>query len=261
MDQRERGTNAQILHQHIQALTPAGTRIHALQHGRHVARLDALQHLDDGLQRGVARRLVAGALVHGRLEAAPQRALGVAPAQQLPHLAGQAAHVGLADLGLRRVQRGGVEVDRRVLLQRVDVDGAPGVAERRLRVLADDGHGGRSVGVGVGFGGWGVGVRCTVRCTLTRLSVVGIDGCGSQVWWLSFLEAALLLRAPRCCSPVGGLVARSGRKSAMAWDLLDVAGKQLSPALELTCGAGRTPPRRRARAGACCKSDPGRNRG
>jgi hypothetical protein len=69
-----------------------------------------------------------------------------------------------------------------------------------------------------------------VRCALTRLLVVGIDGCGSQVWWLLFLVSVLLLRAPRC-GAVDDSVASSEPKSAMAWDLLDVAGKQLSPAL------------------------------
>jgi hypothetical protein len=76
-----------------------------------------------------------------------------------------------------------------------------------------------------------------VRCALTRLLVVGITGCGSQVWWLLFLVSALLLRAPRCCDAVDDdSVASSERKSAMAWDLLDVAGKQLSPALSYPVG-------------------------
>lgn len=60
------------------------------------------------------------------------------PPQQLPHLRRQIAHVGLADLGLRRVQRRRVEVDARVLVEDVDVDGAPGVAERCGGVLLDD---------------------------------------------------------------------------------------------------------------------------
>ena len=77
-------------------------------------------------------------IVHGHVEATPQRTLGVAAPEQLPDLAGELANLGLADLGLRGVERRGVEVDARVLGEGVDVDGAPGVAQRGAGVLLDD---------------------------------------------------------------------------------------------------------------------------
>jgi hypothetical protein len=69
-------------------------------------------------------------------------------------LAGQTAGIGLADLGLRRVEGRCVKVPGRVLLEGVDVDGAPCVAERGL--LLDDGHGGRDdVAGSLRRGRWG----------------------------------------------------------------------------------------------------------
>lgn len=47
---RERGHNAQVLHEHIQQLATAVALVYALEHGRHLARLDRLEDLDDGLQ-------------------------------------------------------------------------------------------------------------------------------------------------------------------------------------------------------------------
>lgn len=45
-----RGHNAQVLHEHIQQLATAVALVYALEHGRHLARLDRLEDLDDGLQ-------------------------------------------------------------------------------------------------------------------------------------------------------------------------------------------------------------------
>lgn len=96
------------------------------------------RHLPPPLSRSYLHHVAA--VVHRHLEAPPQSALRVAAAEQLPDLARELAHLGLADLGQRRVQRRRVEVEARVLLQGVDVDRAPCVAERGRRVLLDDGH-------------------------------------------------------------------------------------------------------------------------
>lgn len=79
-------------------------------------------------------------MVHGHIKAAPQCALGVASPEQLPDLAGELSDLGLADLRLRGAEGGGVEVDARVLGEGIDVDGAPGIAQRGASVLLDDGH-------------------------------------------------------------------------------------------------------------------------
>ena len=110
----------------------------ALEDGGHVTSLDGLEDLEDGLEVGVLGGVGAG--VDGGLEAATQGALRVAAAQQLADLAVELASLGLGDLGQRRHQRADVEVLRRVRVQRVDVDRAPGIAERRRCVLLDDGH-------------------------------------------------------------------------------------------------------------------------
>lgn len=128
----------QILHQNIQTLATPLLPINPLQHGRHLARLDALEDFNDGMQVRLLGRL--GPVVHGHLQTSAQGALGVATPEQLSYLPIDGARVGLADFGQGGVKRGDVEVDGRVLGQGVDVDGAPGVAERCLRVLLDDGH-------------------------------------------------------------------------------------------------------------------------
>lgn len=109
-----------------------------------------------------------GPVVYWRLQAPAESSLGVAAAQQLPDLARQSAHVGFGNLGLRGVQGRGVKVEARVLGQGVNVDCAPGIAERGARVLLDDGHG---CGGGGGQGRGGAAsvffsryiVRCPVR--------------------------------------------------------------------------------------------------
>ena len=40
--------DAQVLHQHVQGLGPAGEGVHARQQGRHVGLLDGLEDLDHG---------------------------------------------------------------------------------------------------------------------------------------------------------------------------------------------------------------------
>lgn len=131
-------SHIQILHQNIQTLAPPWLSVDPLQHGRHLARLDALQHLNDRVQVRLLGRFGPG--VDGHLETSAQGALGVAAPEQLSHLAVDGARVGLADFRKGRVQRRHVKVDRRVFGESVNVDGAPGVAERCLRVLLDDGH-------------------------------------------------------------------------------------------------------------------------
>jgi hypothetical protein len=42
--------NVQVLHEHIQQLATAVALVYALEHGRHLARLDRLENLDDGLK-------------------------------------------------------------------------------------------------------------------------------------------------------------------------------------------------------------------
>lgn len=42
--------NVQVLHEDIQQLATAIALVYALEHGRHLARLDRLENLDDGLQ-------------------------------------------------------------------------------------------------------------------------------------------------------------------------------------------------------------------
>ena len=79
-------------------------------------------------------------IVHRRVQAATQGPFGVAAAEQLPDLTSELADFGLADLGLWRVQRGSVEVDAGVLVEGINVDCAPGVAQRGASVLLDDGH-------------------------------------------------------------------------------------------------------------------------
>lgn len=74
------------------------------------------------------------------LEATPQSAFGIAAPQQLPNLTGNSPHIGFGDLRLRRTKGRSVEVDAGVLGEGVNVDGAPVVAERGVRVLLDDGH-------------------------------------------------------------------------------------------------------------------------
>lgn len=49
------GTNAQILHEHIQQLATAVALVYALEHGRHLARLDRLEDLDNGLEVCILR--------------------------------------------------------------------------------------------------------------------------------------------------------------------------------------------------------------
>lgn len=136
------GYHLQILDQHVEKLAAALGGVDALEHGGHVAGLDGLEDLEDGLEVGVAGGVVAG--VDGALEAAPQGALGIAAPEQLAHPLVELPGVGLARLGQRRVQRRRVKVLRRLGVQRVDVDGPPGVAQRRRRVLLDDRHGGLS---------------------------------------------------------------------------------------------------------------------
>lgn len=81
------------------------------------------------------------AVVDRRLETSPQSTLSVASSEKLPDLSSKLPHLTLVDLGLRGVECRGVEVDARVLVKGVDVDGAPGVAQRSAGVLLDDGHG------------------------------------------------------------------------------------------------------------------------
>lgn len=47
---RNKRRNLQVLHEHIQQLTSTVGGVYALKHGRHLARLDGLQDLDDSLQ-------------------------------------------------------------------------------------------------------------------------------------------------------------------------------------------------------------------
>lgn len=47
---REGDHHVQVLHEHIQQLATAVALVYALEHGRHLARLDRLEDLDDGLQ-------------------------------------------------------------------------------------------------------------------------------------------------------------------------------------------------------------------
>lgn len=42
--------NVQVLHEHVQELATAVALVYALKHGRHLARLDRLEDLDDSLQ-------------------------------------------------------------------------------------------------------------------------------------------------------------------------------------------------------------------
>lgn len=42
--------NVQVLHEHVQELATAVALVYALEHGRHLAGLDRLEDLDDGLQ-------------------------------------------------------------------------------------------------------------------------------------------------------------------------------------------------------------------
>ena len=79
-------------------------------------------------------------IVYRHIQTPPQRTLGIAPAQQLPHLPIDLTDLGLTDLGLLRTECRGVEVDGGVLGEGVDVDGAPVVAEGGSRVLLDDRH-------------------------------------------------------------------------------------------------------------------------
>jgi hypothetical protein len=142
-----RGIFAQVLHEHVETLAAAVALENALQHGGHLAGLDGLQDLGYGLEMGFlwtdtesATRSCCGRVhwswessfarggsvsqtnlgqiapaVNRHLETAAECAFCVAASQQLAHLASQLAHLTLADLGERRVQRCGVEVDARIL--------------------------------------------------------------------------------------------------------------------------------------------------
>lgn len=72
------------------------------------------------------------------IQASPQGAFRVASPQKLPNLTRKLSHFRLVDLGLWGVEGRGVEVDAGVLVQGVDVDGAPGIAKCRAGVLLDD---------------------------------------------------------------------------------------------------------------------------
>jgi hypothetical protein len=147
-----RGGDQQVFHQDIQDLAAALRAEDPLQHRRHLARLDALQHLDHGLQVQVLA-LVVGA-VRGALQRAAQRALGIAAAEELAHLLADGADLAVGDGGERGVERGGVEVGGGVGVERVDVYGAPVIGEGGGGYLLNDGHFG---------GGWGGGCECKVR--------------------------------------------------------------------------------------------------
>lgn len=137
-----------------------------------------------------------GPVIHRHLETPPQRALGVPAPEQLPHLPREPPHLGLRDLGLRRVQRRRVKVGGRVLLQRVDVDGAPGVAERGGGVLLDDRHCCR-------------GRERPEQCVRVRAAVGGIGGRGGGC------------RMACECVVVGAWLARGGlslrSRSMLSW--------------------------------------------
>lgn len=90
-------------------------------------------------------------IIDRHVQTPPQRTLGIASTQKLPHLAVDLADLGLADLGLFGAECGGVEVDGGILGEGIDVDGAPGVAEGGAGVLLDNGHCG-GVGGMVRFG-------------------------------------------------------------------------------------------------------------
>lgn len=79
-------------------------------------------------------------IVNRHIQTPPQRTLGIATAQQLPHLPIDLADFRLTNLGLFRTECRGVEVDGGVLGEGIDVDGAPVVAEGGSRVLLDDRH-------------------------------------------------------------------------------------------------------------------------
>lgn len=87
----------------------------------------------DLLGRGIAA-------VRGVLQRGAQRALGIAAAELLAHVLAQGAHVLLGDGVEGGVERRRVEVGRGVRVQKVDVDGAPVVAQRGVADLLDDGH-------------------------------------------------------------------------------------------------------------------------
>ena len=120
-------TDLQVLHKDVQALATAFGSVDSLEHGRHLARLDRLQDLDDGLEVGFLGEIVA--VVHRHLKGSAQRTLSIASPQQLADLTGELAHLGFADLRQRRVEGRGVEVGGGLRVQRVDVDGAPVVGE------------------------------------------------------------------------------------------------------------------------------------
>ena len=76
------------------------------------------------------------------LQRAPQGALGIAAAQQLPDLLAQGHDLGVRDGREGGVQCGRVEVGGRVRVEGIDVDGAPVLREGGRGVVLDDGHGG-----------------------------------------------------------------------------------------------------------------------
>jgi hypothetical protein len=137
---REAGNNlnVQILHQHIQNLRAPFTTPYPLQQRRHLARLDPLQDLGDGLEVCILHGVVAS--VRRALQRASQRPLGIAAAQQLAHLLADAGDLGLGDGGEGGVERRGVEVGRGFRVQGVDVYGAPVLGQRGIAVVLDDGH-------------------------------------------------------------------------------------------------------------------------
>lgn len=133
-----RHTLINVLHQYVQALAATLGSVDALEQRAHVARLDGLKDLNNGLHMGILCTIVA--VVDGGLQAPSQGTLGIASSQELPDLASKLSHLGLGDLGLRGVEGRGVEVEAGVFGQGIDVDRAPGIAQRGAGVLLDDGH-------------------------------------------------------------------------------------------------------------------------
>jgi hypothetical protein len=139
--------HVQILHQYVQHLRTPFAGPYSLQQRRHLTRLDPLQDLRNGLQMRLLDSLIAS--VRRALQRTPQRALGIAAAQQLPDLLAERDDLGLRDGGECGVQRGGVEVGRGVRVERVDVYRAPVFREGLGGVVLYDGHFELRLGEGV----------------------------------------------------------------------------------------------------------------